>query len=65
VFERAAVQTEHLEWLAPAGRRDEQEMEVIAASAREVFERLRATAWLERLEQLDRADAGDRATPVG
>ena len=62
MFERAAVQTEHLEWLASAGRRDEREMEAIAASAREVFERLRATAWLERL---DRADAADRATPVG
>jgi len=59
VFERAVVQTEHHEWLVRDGRGDDEEARELAAEARRTFERLRATAWLDRLQ---REDAGQ---PVG
>ena len=41
---------EHAEWLAGEGRIEE--AEPLAAEAREIFERLRATPYLERLDRL-------------
>ena len=46
VFYLAVTELEHGEWLAPRGRRDEAEPRL--AEAREIFERLGATPWLER-----------------
>jgi class 3 adenylate cyclase/tetratricopeptide (TPR) repeat protein len=45
-FEEAVVQLEHAEWLGRIGRPDEADQ--LLARARETFERLRATPWLER-----------------
>jgi hypothetical protein len=50
VFDRAVVLLEHAEWLAGEGRLDE--AEPLAAEAREIFERLRAKPYLERLDRL-------------
>jgi hypothetical protein len=47
-FELAVVQLEHAEWLLGQGRGDE--AEPLLAEAREIFERLRARPWLERLD---------------
>jgi tetratricopeptide (TPR) repeat protein len=47
-FYLAAVQLEHAEWLAAQGRADQ--AEPLLAEAREVFERLRTTPWLERCD---------------
>jgi class 3 adenylate cyclase/tetratricopeptide (TPR) repeat protein len=47
-FYLAAVQLEHAEWLAGQGRGGE--AEALLAEAREVFERLRTTPWLERCD---------------
>jgi hypothetical protein len=41
---------EHAEWLAGDGRG--QEADPLAAEAREIFERLRATPYIERLDRL-------------
>ncbi|MET0836371.1 MAG: AAA family ATPase, partial [Thermoleophilaceae bacterium] len=49
-FELARVLLDHAEWLAGEGRADE--AAPLAAEAREVFERLRATPYLERLDRL-------------
>ena len=49
-FELAIVQLEHAEWLAGEGRLEE--VVPLIDDAREIFERLRATPYLERLEQL-------------
>jgi hypothetical protein len=49
-FELARVLLDHAEWLAGEGRADE--AEPLAVEAREIFERLRATPYLERLERL-------------
>jgi hypothetical protein len=49
-FELAVVQLEHAEWLAREGRTDD--AEPLAAEAREIFERLRATPYLERVDRL-------------
>ena len=49
-FELAVVLLEHAEWLAGEGRIDE--AAPLAAEAREIFERLRATPYLERLDRL-------------
>ena len=48
-FWLAVVELEHAEWLAGQGRADE--AEPLLADAREVFERLEATPWLERAER--------------
>jgi hypothetical protein len=53
------VLVEHGEWLAGRGRDDD--AEPLLAEAREIFERLRATPWLERAT---RAAAGRAAEPV-
>ena len=47
-FHLAVVQLEHAEWLAQQGQRDE--AEPLLAEARETFERLEATPWLERAD---------------
>ena len=49
-FYLAVVQLEHAELLASLGRSDE--CGPLLAEARETFERLRATPWLERLDAL-------------
>ena len=46
-FYLAVTQLEHAEWLAGQGRRDE--TEPLLAEAREIFERLEAKPWLERV----------------
>jgi tetratricopeptide (TPR) repeat protein len=50
-FYLALVLLEHSEWLAMQDRADE--AAPLLAEARETFERLGATPWLERLERLD------------
>ena len=52
-FHLAMAQLEHGEWLVAAG--EQGDATTLLAEAREVFERLRAAPWLERL---DRARAG-------
>jgi tetratricopeptide (TPR) repeat protein len=47
-FHLAATELEHGEWLTGQGR--EEEAEPILAEAREIFERLEATPWLERAD---------------
>jgi hypothetical protein len=49
-FELAFVLLEHAEWLAGGGQMDE--VEGLAGEAREIFERLRAIPYLERLASL-------------
>ena len=49
-FDIAVVQLEHAEWLASEGRPEEANEQ--AREAREIFERLRATPWLERLDRI-------------
>jgi len=46
-FELAVVRLEHAEWLASTGRADE--AQPLLDEAREIFDRLRATRWLERV----------------
>jgi len=46
-FHLAVVQLEHAEWLGAQARVDE--AEPLLTEARETFERLEATPWLERL----------------
>ena len=48
VFYRAATQTEYAEWLTGQGRPGD--ADPLLAEARETFEGLEATPWLERLE---------------
>jgi tetratricopeptide (TPR) repeat protein len=50
-FWLAATQLEHAEWLAGRGRAAE--AEPLLAEAREIFERLKARPWLERLDRLE------------
>jgi hypothetical protein len=47
VFWLAVTQSEHAEWLRSSG--GSPKAESLASEARRVFERLRATAWLDRL----------------
>jgi tetratricopeptide (TPR) repeat protein len=47
-FYLAVTELEHAEWLSPQGRTDE--AEPLLAEAREIFERLGAKPWLERVE---------------
>jgi class 3 adenylate cyclase/tetratricopeptide (TPR) repeat protein len=49
-FDRAVVLLEHAEWLVSDGRTEESGP--LANEAREIFERLRATPYLERLDRL-------------
>jgi class 3 adenylate cyclase/tetratricopeptide (TPR) repeat protein len=51
----AATELEHAEWLAGRGRSEE--AEPLLAEAREIFERLAATPWLERCDRLAPARA--------
>ncbi len=46
-FWLALTELEHAEWLIGEGRADE--AEPLLAEAREIFERLKATPWLERV----------------
>jgi len=46
-LELAATQVEHAEWLASAGRADE--AEPLLAEAEEIYERMGAAPWLERI----------------
>jgi tetratricopeptide (TPR) repeat protein len=48
-FHLAVTRLEHAEWLAAHGRAEE--AQPLLAEAREIFERLEAKPWLERLEQ--------------
>jgi class 3 adenylate cyclase/tetratricopeptide (TPR) repeat protein len=49
-FFLAVVELEHAEWLAGQGRADE--ATPLLAEANEIFERLEATPWLERVERV-------------
>jgi len=53
-FHLAAVQLEHAEWLAAHDR--PADAEPLLAEAREIFERLGARPWLERLEKVGGAE---------
>jgi class 3 adenylate cyclase/tetratricopeptide (TPR) repeat protein len=57
-FDLAVALTEHAEWLVARGRQDK--AEPLRAGAREIFERLRASPWLERLGPL----AGEESVPA-
>ena len=48
-FYLAVSELEHAEWLAEQGRAEE--AEPLLAEAREIFERLGATPWLERADR--------------
>jgi len=48
VFLLASTQLDHAEWLVSVGRGDD--AQPLVAEARETFDRLRATPWLERSE---------------
>ncbi|HXJ63411.1 MAG TPA: hypothetical protein VNN79_06615, partial [Actinomycetota bacterium] len=63
VFDRAVVQTEHLEWLDRRGRGADDDAVRLEAEARGVFESLGATAWLERLDQATATSGA--AQPIG
>ena len=49
-FELAPSLLDHAEWLAGGGRADE--AAPLAAEAREIFERLRVTPYIERVDRL-------------
>jgi ATP/maltotriose-dependent transcriptional regulator MalT len=49
-FLQACTQLEHAEWLASQGRNED--VSPLVTEARETFERLRATPWLERADAL-------------
>ena len=55
IFDLAVVRLEHAEWLA--GRGDEERARELLELARETFERLRATPWLERADKVRLAEA--------
>jgi class 3 adenylate cyclase/tetratricopeptide (TPR) repeat protein len=50
LFYRAATEVHHAEWLTVQGRADDADL--LVSQARETFERLEATPWLERLAAL-------------
>jgi predicted ATPase/class 3 adenylate cyclase len=54
-FQLALTELEHGEWLVGQGRAGE--AETLLAEAREIFERLEATPWLERADAAPRAQA--------
>jgi hypothetical protein len=47
-FYLAVTQVEHAEWLTAQGRPDE--ADPLVTEAREIFEQLEATPWVERLD---------------
>jgi hypothetical protein len=55
LFDLAVVQLEHAEWLTASGRPDDAQPPLDEAS--EIFERLGAAPWLERLRGVERASA--------
>jgi ATP/maltotriose-dependent transcriptional regulator MalT len=55
VFHLAVTQLEHAEWLEAQGQVEE--AQPLLDEARETFERLQATPWLERVEGAASADA--------
>jgi class 3 adenylate cyclase/tetratricopeptide (TPR) repeat protein len=57
-FDRAVVLLDHAEWLAAEGQLEE--AEPLAAEARELFERLRATPYVERVDRLPAGAAAAR-----
>jgi len=54
-FDLAVVMLEHAEWLAAEGHA--QEARALLDDARTIFERLRATPWLERVDRVELAPA--------
>jgi predicted ATPase/class 3 adenylate cyclase len=54
-FSLAVVRLEHGEWLAASGHADEAEL--FLDEARTIFERLRATPWIERLSRVEHGAA--------
>src|SRR5262249_49080462 len=60
-FERGVALVQHGEWLAAEGRLDE--AEPLLATAQEIFERLRARPWLERVARAAGTEIGAE-TPV-
>jgi hypothetical protein len=50
VFYLAVTELEHAEWLTAQGRGDE--AQPLLAEARQTFEQLQATPWLERAAQI-------------
>jgi class 3 adenylate cyclase len=58
-FELAVTELEHAKWLVAHGRSEEASVRL--AGAREVFERLRATPWLERVAEVE---AGTATVPA-
>jgi class 3 adenylate cyclase/tetratricopeptide (TPR) repeat protein len=63
VFYLAVALLEHAEWLAAQGRWDEAEPHL--AEARETFERLEATPWLERAGRLAPAERASESVTTG
>jgi tetratricopeptide (TPR) repeat protein len=61
-FQLACTQLEHAEWFATKDRPDE--VAPLVADARETFERLRATPWLERADALAAAIPGPVQAPA-
>jgi hypothetical protein len=62
-FDLAVTLTHHGEWLRGTGQPDR--AETLLAEAREIFEQLRATPWLERLDALAGVEAGaEQVTPA-
>jgi hypothetical protein len=57
-FDLAVALTEHAEWVTAQGRQDK--AGPLRAEAREVFERLQARPWLQRLGPL----AGEESVPA-
>ncbi len=54
-FDLAVTLTEHAEWLVARGRQDQARPPL--AEAREIFERLRARPWIERIGPLAREES--------
>jgi predicted ATPase len=62
-FQLAATRIEHGEWLATQGRMDE--AQPLLAEAREIFDRLEAKPWLERLGQTSPVERETEAVTAG
>jgi len=61
-FDRGVVLLEHGEWLGSEGR--PREAAPLLAEAREIFERLRATPWLERVARAQSESAESSVIPA-
>jgi ATP/maltotriose-dependent transcriptional regulator MalT len=61
-FAFACTQFERAEWLVAQGRAEE--VAPLAAEAREIFERLRATPWIERADALEARLTERAGTPA-